>query len=363
MSAIDPVSNDRLAALLRGEDGTTAAERRLAGVIASLRATPPRAPERLRERVLALEPRRTWLPRRRTLLLLAPACAAAAVGAAVVHGLVSSGSRTAQEPPSSVAVERAAAPKTAQAGAATSGADKALTQTAPSVGSGRLTHYEASLEVRVPNDKLSSATGEATRIVRGLGGYAASVVYRTPSAGPGEAYLELRVPASKVQTAIARLSGLGALVSQQLSARDLQRDLERQSAQIDQLRRFIVRAQAALRDPSLPAAQKIELQLKLADAKRALAQRRHARNNTVASGTLARISLVLSTAKRHAVVAPHRSDRLDRMLGSAVSFLGLEAVVALYALIVISPLVPLVALVWGATWARRRRDERRLVGA
>jgi hypothetical protein len=171
----------------------------------------------------------------------------------------------------------------------------------------------------------------------------------------------LRVPAAKVQTAIARLSALGTLESQQLSAHDLQRDLERQSAQIDQLRRFVRQAQVALRDPDLPAVQRIQLRIKLADAKRALAQRLHAQKSTIASGTLARISLVLSTQPRHSAVLPHRSDRLDRMLGSAVSFLGIEAMVALYALIVISPLVPLVALVWGAAWARRRRDERRLL--
>jgi hypothetical protein len=359
MSAIDPVSNDRLAALLRGNDARTADERRLAGVIASLRAAPPRASEGLRERVRSLEPapRRSWLPRRRALLVLAPACAVAVVAAAVVHGLVGSGSHVTREKTLGAAAE----PPAARKAVGSASTDKALSQAAPSAAGGRLTHYEASLRLRVAKDDLSSATTRATRIVRGLGGYAASVLSRTPAAGESESYLELRVPAANVQTAIARLSALGAIVSQQLSARDLQRDLERQSARIDQLRRFVRQAQAALRDPDLPAAQRVELKVKLADAKRALAQRRHAQTSTIASGTLARISLVLSTGPRHSAVAPPVTNRLDRMLGGAVSFLALEATIALYALIVVSPLLPLVALVWGLAWARRRRDERRLI--
>ena len=49
----------------------------------------------------------------------------------------------------------------------------------------------------------------------------------------------------------------------------------------------------------------------------------------------------------------HRG-RLGRMLHSAVGFLGLEAMVALYALIVVSPLALVAALVW--LWRRRAVD-------
>jgi hypothetical protein len=49
----------------------------------------------------------------------------------------------------------------------------------------------------------------------------------------------------------------------------------------------------------------------------------------------------------------HRG-RLGRMLHSAVGFLALEAMIALYALIVISPLALVAALVW--LWRRRSVD-------
>jgi hypothetical protein len=45
------------------------------------------------------------------------------------------------------------------------------------------------------------------------------------------------------------------------------------------------------------------------------------------------------------------------MLHSAVGFLGLEATIALYALIVISPLALVVALAWWLRDFRRRRLE------
>ena len=71
-----------------------------------LRAHAPRAPESLRERVFALEPkeRRVSLPSRRLLLVALPAALGVAVSVAVVHGIVGSGS------PARTAVRQALAP-------------------------------------------------------------------------------------------------------------------------------------------------------------------------------------------------------------------------------------------------------------
>ena len=135
-----------------------------------------------------------------------------------------------------------------------------------------------------------------------------------------------------------------------------------QSAQIAQLRRSIAALQQALQSPSLPDAQKVLLQIRLAEQKRALAQRLHARTGTVAAGTTARVSLVLSTKQSVVPVAAHRG-RIGRMLHSAVGFLALEATIALYALIVVSPFLLLAGSPWGLSRARRRRDERRLLAA
>jgi hypothetical protein len=312
-----------------------------------LRAHSPLAPQELRQRVLALEP----APRRRRWALVAvPAAVAAAVVAAVVHGV------TGASPPKQTAraFDRAL-PAQAHGAVASAPERKAL---APSVGgASRLQHTEASLQVQVPDvGKLSQTTAAATRIATSLGGYAQSVVYRTPATGGGAAYIELRVPAQNVKTALSRLAALGTLVSQQLSVQDLQHDFEVESAQIAELRRTVAALQVALRNSALPEAQRLLLRIKLAESKRALFQRLHARKGTIAGGTTARISLVLSTQKS-IVPAAHRRGRLGRMVHSAVGFLGLEGTIALYALIVISPIALVAALGWWLREARRRRLE------
>src|SRR5215831_15444755 len=62
------------------------------GLVAALRANPPIAPDRLRQQVLADEPRRRRLPSRRLVLVVVPVAVGLAVGAALVHGFVNSGS-------------------------------------------------------------------------------------------------------------------------------------------------------------------------------------------------------------------------------------------------------------------------------
>ncbi|HEY4411845.1 MAG TPA: DUF4349 domain-containing protein [Gaiellaceae bacterium] len=324
-----------------------------------LRAHPPLAPESLRARVLALEPRRT--PSRRLVLVLAVALAIA-VAAAIVHGLVSSGNPKQQAAalrhvPS--ASRKAFAPAVTNAGGgggALTGslaAGSAKDQLLPSVGgaSTRLQRTEATLEVRVKD--VASATTRATQVATSLGGYAQSVNY---SSG-GSSFIELRVPAQNVKIAISRLTTLGTIVSQNLSVIDLEHDLQAESAQIAELRHTVAALTAALRSTSLPDAQRVILQIRLANAKRALSQRLHARTGTIAAGTNATISLTLST-KAVVVPVPHHRGRLGRMVHSAFGFLGLEGAIALYVLIAVSPFALVAGLLWSLRGARRRRTER-----
>jgi hypothetical protein len=312
-----------------------------------LRAHPPLAPESLRSRVLALEPRRT--PSRRLVLVLAVALAIA-VAAAVVHGLVSSNPKQQQTALQHVPSRKAFVPAT------NSGSVDTLSGTVgavPSIAGSptRLQRTEATLDVRV--EDVASATTRATQIATALGGYAQSVNY---SSG-GSSFLELRVPAQNVKTAIARLALLGTIVSQNLSVTDLGHDLQAESAQIAQLRRTVAALTTALRSASLPDAQRVILQIRLANAKRALSQRLHARTGTIAAGTNATISLTLGT-KAAVVPVPRHRGRLGRMVHSAVGFLGLEGAIALYALIAVSPFALLAGLLWSLREARRRRVER-----
>ena len=314
-------------------------------VEAVLRAHAPHAPESLRARVRELEPRRTPTPSRRLVLVLAVALVAA-VAAAVVHGLVSS--RPKAETANRLAPVGVLAPTLKHAAIPSAGG----TGGAFSAATTRLQQYEATLDLRVKD--VPNATTRATRIAASLGGYAQSVQYSSSSKS---ASLVLRVPVQDVKTAIARLTALGTIVSQNLSVTDLQHDLQVESAQIAQLRRTVAALETALRNPSLPDAQRIILQIRLANAKRALAERLHARTGTIAAGQTARISVELGT--KHAVVpAAHHRGRLGRIVHSAVGFLGLEAAIVLYALIALIPFALVAALLWSLREARRRRDER-----
>jgi hypothetical protein len=300
-------------------------------------------PPQLRTRVLALEPRRA--PSRRLVLVLAVALGIA-IAAAVVHALVSS------SPKQQTAIRHLAPKVFAQGPAASGGGGGAVRGAVPSIGAiDRLQRTEATLDVRVKD--VASATTRATQIATSLGGYAQSVNYSSA----GTAFLELRVPAQNVKAALARLESLGTIVSQNLSVTDLEHDLQGESQQIAQLRRTIEALTTALRSTSLPDAQRVILQIRLANAKRALAQRVDARAGTIASGANATVSLTLST-KAAVVPLPRHRGRLGRMVHSAFGFLGLEGAIVLYAIIAISPFALLGALLWSLRGAHRRRVER-----
>src|SRR4051794_10411234 len=280
-----------------------------------LRAHAPSAPDELRTRMLAQAPAaRGRRPRARVRPVLVLAVAlGVAVAAAVVHGVRSSGEPSVVRPlaPTVTTVD--------SAGAAASAPPtlKARVAAVPAGAPNRLQHTDASIRVRVSDaDALGSATTRATRIATRLGGYAQSVVYRTPQGGGGASYIELRIPTARVRQALAQLAGLGTIVSQQLSIQDLTATLQRQSEQIAQLRQRVAIYTKALRDPSLPEAQRVLIQVRLADAKRALAQRVNGRKGTVAAAETSRVSLVLTTQKPAPAAAPHRS-RLSRMLHEA----------------------------------------------
>jgi hypothetical protein len=360
-------------------------------LVSELRANPPVAPEQLRQRLLQGAPgaRRRMSKRRRLALVVVPVAVALALGAALVHGFVSSGSGAQSRGDAARAAPKrmlpvAGAPPRVQHGSAwqaTTTTGSALTKsasgpkvlshapvlTAPdslTIPKNRLVHADARLQVQVANHAaLSHATNEATQIVASLGGYAQSVQYQSERNG-GNAFLELRVPVGKTETAIAKLEMLGKLVSQQLSTQDLQQQLTQQTNQIGSLRRAIAVYEQALKSGTLSAPERVEIQIKLANAQHSLRQLRKARSQTVASGATADISLTLTTHNGGAIGGGHRRiSRFDRLLGSAGGFLALEGIIVLYALIVVGPLLVLGGLAWWIVRERRRRDESRLLAS
>ncbi|HET8557793.1 MAG TPA: DUF4349 domain-containing protein [Gaiellaceae bacterium] len=355
-------------------------------LVSELRATPPVAPERLRQRVLELAPR-VRSRRRRLVLVVVPVAAVLAVGAALVHGFVSSGSHQA-------ANERAVKSFHSLAGSAVTTVEDAPAQLSPHASTvyktaagptslkrllapargrpntvviprDRLVHADASLQVSVKNHTaLSKATNEATQIVSSLGGYAQSVNYQSDHGGQGDAVLQLRVPVQKAEIAIGRLANLGTLLSQQVSTEDLQQQLNSQNNGIGSLKRAIAVYEQALKSGTLSASERVTIQIKLSNARHAITQLRRNRTATLQSGATSNISLLLTT-RRHAFVVTHHhgSTRVGRLLGSAAHFLALEGIIVLYALIVVAPLLVLGGLAWWFVRERRRREERLLASA
>jgi len=190
-----------------------------------IRATKPDAPAALRERVRALsvqEPAReplldrfrfTWGWRR--LVLAVPATVVVALVAAGVIGLSRDGARD------EVSAAGAEATVTSSTGerfqAEDSAAPKAASPSLPSramgvvpPATGQLQRYEAELRLRVDDvEALSTATKQAQQIARSHGGSVASLQYDAPSQGVGTAQITLRVPTSRVESAMAQLSQLG----------------------------------------------------------------------------------------------------------------------------------------------------------
>jgi Domain of unknown function (DUF4349) len=334
-----------------------------------LRAHAPHAPESLRERMFALEPkarRRLSLPPRRLVLVALPAALGIAVSVAVVHGIIGSSSSTPAAQRKLVAGVTAPQDQLApwrSVGTGSAGVTHGATSLqklnaaavphafAPTTGSSaRLQHTDASMQLSVKNtDDLGQATTRATQIATSLGGYAKSVNYRSQ----GTSVLDLRIPTQNVKIALTRLAGLGTLVSQELSVTDLEQQLKNEFAQIAQLRRRIAALQTAINDPSLADAQKVLLRIRLAESQRALSQRLHAQRGTISAGTTSTVSLVIATKQAIVPVPPPRG-RLGRMVHSAIGFLALEGIILLYALIVISPLAIVAALLW--FWRRRSVD-------
>ena len=364
-------------------------------LVSELRANPPVAPEGLRQRVLegAPAPRVRRSGKRRLVLVVVPAAVVLAVGAALVHGFVSSGSpRTdaaalspdarvpgvthglggsaATTPESAVHAQSKESPtfSAAHVAAADSGNTvDSLTgaaRNAVTIPKNRLVHAVASLQVGVKSKELSAKTNEASQIVGSFGGYAQSVRYQASHQGYGEAFLALKVPVQNAQAAIAKLGGLGTLLSQQVSTQDLQAKVTRETSAIGSLRRAIAVYENALQSTTLSATERVAIQIKLNNARHALARLRHARNATQSLGATADISLLLTT-RNHAIVVHHHhgSTRVGRLLGSAAHFLALEGIIVLYALIVLAPVLLLGALAWWIVRERRRREERLLASA
>jgi hypothetical protein len=377
--------SERIDALLAGEP-PQADEQRLARVIYELQTVRPVAPEALRSRVDTLAAaessrRPSLLERlslRRALLVLAPALLLVSVGTAAVQGIVSA---TSHDDDGAVALEPLRVTPNVSAqnveptqppvfrayeDSSLSGAPE-LRQRAPQVPGaavpatpGRMQDYRASLRLRVDDvDELSAKTQQALRLTRRYGGYVAATRFRNPRTDDGDATLDLRIPIGRVQQALVAFSQLGAIVSQDVSIRDLQGQIDRHTRDIRRLRDRMAALRASLLDPNLSTRDRSRIVAELAQARSRVAALEQERRVLTREGRFAKISLALTTNKPAA--KKDEAGRIERAFDDAASVLAKEVAFGLYALIVAAPFLLLTALaIAGARVGRRRADQRLL---
>ena len=394
-----PIAPDRIEALLRGEGGADADERRIAALLDELALGAVSAPDALRQHVLALGAP-SEAPTRRRLALRLPGtrwtrlgavlATATAVGgiAFVLQGQSSPHVDSLSSTVSATTVDQATAPartKTAsgvygvekspvvssgrlieggaleQADAASGTGSLAPRALAPLPQVGRAQDYQASMRVAVGDgDALSRRTAEVIRATRAFGGAVASTDFQLPASGQGHSYIDLRVPVARAQDALARFSSLGRIVGQRIAIEDLQPAVDRQSNRVRALRRKVALNEAKLLDPALSASDRAQLEATLADARVGLDSVLRGLRTTQLRAASARFSLELVTGAAP-VAAKHRDGAFTRTAGRALAVLGTVGRAALYLAIVAGPFL-LVTLLGGLAYRRtRRRADRRLL--
>jgi uncharacterized protein DUF4349 len=327
-------------------------------LIQELRAARPGAPADLRTRIreLAAEPSartapaRLRLPIRRGLLIALPAAAALALASAGALGLAHSGER------SPTALQGQTAEKNAQVGApplastARGAVHGALAPNSPALPADTTTRAQrigATLTVEVKNSNgVSHAAQETLELTRSLGGYVVSSSVATGD--QGSASMVVRIPVARVQEAITGLSGLGRIVSQQVTIDDLQATLDQLEKREATVRGQIARIRARLATESLDPETEAALRAKLQTLRSELVELRTGISTTNAEARMATVQLSIVTPDASGTVVP--ASRLHRTIDGALNVLAWEGIVLLGILIVLAPL----ALVGLAAWLGRR---------
>jgi hypothetical protein len=335
-----------------------------------IRATKPVAPAALRERIRALtaeEPAREPFLARfrwRQLVLAAPVTLVVALVAAGAIGLTRDGAGNREQIASGGAASatttnlqtKAGAPEAAMPEARALAPTTADSATIVPPVPGQLQRFEAELRLRVDDvDALSDATKQAQRIAAAHGGTVASLQYDAPASGVGAAQLTLRIPTTRVESAMAQLSQLGTILGQRYGIEDLQQQADSLQQQIEQTQRRIAQILTQLESPDLSREARAVLQSRLTASKQKLTGLRDGLRSTNAEARTATVHLSLTTEEIEPV--PVGGSRVD----DVKDVLVWEAVAALYVLVVAGPILLLGLLVWLALRLRRRQVETRLL--
>jgi hypothetical protein len=213
------------------------------------------------------------------------------------------------------------------------------------------------MTVRV--DEISASTQKAMRIARALGGYVVSA--HLNEAKHGTSSLVFKIPIGHVQQAIARFSDLGTIAAQNIQITDLQAQFNRLVSRIGALRIAIARIDDQLASMSTSNEQRVVLEQQRARLAARLEALRTSRARTAHRAALATVALGLTTQKAAAVTKPEHRGPVGRALHDAGKILQKEASWALYALIVLGPIVLIGIAAFVLIRGGRRLSDRRLL--
>jgi hypothetical protein len=226
--------------------------------------------------------------------------------------------------------------------------------------SNRATDVKLWMEVRLADaQELSDAANESMTITRELGGWVAGSEIDTQG-NEGRAELALRVPVARVEDAIVRLGGLGTVTGQEIETVDLQAAIDRREARIEQVERAIRTLELRLETENLTPAQEIEIRLDLADRRNELADLRRENRGDRREAATSELTLTLHTREAPAAQKDDEGGAAGAA-DDALRFLGDAGAIALFLVIVLSPVVLIGVLIWLALRSRTRRIETRIL--
>jgi hypothetical protein len=332
-------------------------------LIDELRASRPVAPAELRARVretARTQPSATrWpslgFPLRRIAAVAVPAAAALALVSAGAIGL------TRSDAPATESLREDSLTLTDNGAGATEAAPSGVRGSAVGPSPDRAQRVSATLTVEVSDsDAVSRAAQDALDLTRRLGGHVVSSSVATGEQAGGT--MTVRVPVAKVQEAIAGLSALGRIVSQQVTIDDLQETLDALGRRQASVRAQIARIEARLSTEQLDAQTEAQLRARLQRLRGELRELRRGIASTTAEARMATIQLTVVTPDSQGTVPV--PSRLDRTLDEALNVLVWEGVVALAVAIVLAPFALVALAAWlGRRFYRRREDERLLAAS
>ena len=225
----------------------------------------------------------------------------------------------------------------------------------------RLQHQTARLTIALPTaDAVSDATTRVTSAIATYGGHIVTVQFATPEGTEARAEIVAKVPIERMQDATNRFSALGRLAGAQVDISDLQARADSLEQKVSGARLQIAKFDAQLAAADLTKLQKATLVERRARARQRLADLNASVSQTKQEAALADLTVVLVTDDQ--VVAPTKSSTgPGARAKDALGLLADVGVYAIYALVVMAPLLlVLAALIAVRKLARRRRDRRLL---